>query len=37
MELVDLEKVHEKDMYPVVEKFLKTQKQNILNPFNNID
>jgi len=37
MEMVDLWKVHEKDMYPAVQKFLKTPKQNILNPFNNID
>ena len=26
MEVVDLEKVHEKYLYPAVEKFLKTQK-----------
>jgi len=26
MEMADLEKMHEKDLYPAVEKFLKTQK-----------
>ena len=26
MEIVDLEKMHEKDLYPAVKKFLKTQK-----------
>ncbi len=25
-EMVDLEKMHEKDLYPAVEKFLKMQK-----------